>query len=441
MRILIIGAGSREHALIWKIQQSTLCSQIYTWPARSNLAPFTELHSLEDIQPSSSGADLARQCLKQKIELVICGPEAPLSQGFAESFREFNISFFGPITTAAKLETSKSFARSMMTESNIPSPRYYLSNTLEQAKQMGGILLKQAGACVVKADGLRGGKGVFVCTTSQELENALSKTFPVPPGESNVLIEECLYGREVSMFYMLVNSKPTFLGSAVDFKRLEDNDLGPNTGGMGSYTPVNWLPENSESLVEETILSPLLKCLQEKDIPYHGFLYIGLMWTKSGPKVIEFNVRMGDPETQALALSDTRDWLELICQPTTQNTQPSPKKPTVCVNIVDPSYPSFKPIKTPSQIVAAQNLIEIESQHDVKIFCGNLQFKQSSGEYHTLRGRCFTIVGAADSFEQARHKVYAACATIKQIWPECRWRADIAAKAESHSIGEPTCER
>ena len=326
-----------------------------------------------------------------------------------------------------------------MAESQIPSPTYYLSSTAQQARQVGNALLKKTGACVVKADGLRGGKGVFVCKTLEQLDEALTKTFPLPPDEPNILIEECLYGREVSMFYMLNDSQPTFLGSAVDFKRLEDNDLGPNTGGMGSYTPVNWLPEGADLQIQKTILSPLIKCLQKKDIPYQGFLYIGLMWTKNGPKVIEFNVRMGDPEPQALAMSDSRDWLKLISQDKATTNKKHPEKTTVCVNVVDKSYPSsHSSQKIPSQRVPAQNMIEIESKHDVKIFCGNLQLEQRSQEYHSLRGRCFTVVGTAHSFEEARKKVYTACEQIKQIWPNCRWRTDIAAKAGSNSLGEPT---
>ncbi|MDD9950944.1 MAG: phosphoribosylamine--glycine ligase [Zetaproteobacteria bacterium] len=441
MRVLVIGEGAREHALLWKFKQSSLCKDLFSWPFRQNLSPFIETFPLSGTTAHSSWDEVTDACRKEKIDLVVCGPEAPLAEGIADHFREANILFFGPNSIAAQLETSKSFARQFMEDCRIPSPHYFLATSTQEALEMGKAMLQSTGKCVVKADGLRGGKGVFVCNNAEELQEAVTQTFPLPPNETHCLVEECLEGREVSMFFIVQEHKATFLASAVDFKRLHTGDLGPNTGGMGAYTPVNWLPPSAQDQVHQNIVRPLLQGLTEKDIPYHGFLYIGLMWTRTGPKVIEFNVRMGDPETQALVTTHPTDWLAMIMgQPLKSITDKDLKTPTVCVNVVSPDYATQLNSHDLSNKVEVDptDLIHICQTHQVQIFCGKIHYNPQKKRFPNPKGRAFTLVSSAPSYHEAREKVYACCQEISRIWPGCQWRTDIAAKAEEGIISDQT---
>ena len=311
MRILLIGQGAREHALAWKLKQSSLMSELFVWPGNAAMnqiaCPFTnaENPTLEE---------LALEAKNKKIDLTICGPETPLANGIKDIWAQQQLLLFGPNREASQLESSKAFAKTLMLEAAIPTAAFTIANSAEECLQQASLVWQKYKGVVLKDDGLAGGKGVFVCHKREELTSAVKKLYPNQGDNKVVVVEELLKGRECSYFALLSEKYSDFLGFAVDFKRAEEGDLGPNTGGMGCYTPVPWLPKNAHSEVQERILDPLQKILKKKKIEFQGFLYIGLMWSSKGPQVVEFNVRLGDPEAQTLAAHDTRDWLALIMQ-------------------------------------------------------------------------------------------------------------------------------
>lgn len=314
MRVLLVGNGNREHALAWKIRHSSLCTELFTYSS----SPFLQEMTLRvPLCQSASYEELARFVHKEKISLLICGPEKPLAEGLVDALKSFapNCLVVGPTRKAAQLEASKVFAKKMMMKAGIPTAFYEEVRSYESAFLKGLSLLKKNGGVVLKADGLASGKGVFVCHSEADVRLALERLKELfLESEPRILVEEELLGREFSYFSLVNEQFHTPLGCAVDFKRLEEGDRGPNTGGMGAYTPVPWLPKNWEEEIKEKIVDPLLLLLKEEGVLYHGILYSGLMLTASGIKVIEFNVRLGDPEAQALVVNDSRDYVELFLQ-------------------------------------------------------------------------------------------------------------------------------
>jgi phosphoribosylamine---glycine ligase len=288
VRVLVVGSGGREHALAWKLAQSPALSELHAAPGSPGIAELAECHPLR-ADDAEGILGLSRSL---EVDLVVVGPEVPLVLGLADALRRFGVSVFGPSAAAARIEGSKAFAKDVLAEAGVPTP---------------ARLALARPPCVVKADGLAAGKGVYVCRTQAEVDDALRALSPVG---GDVLVEELLEGVEVSLFAVCDGREAVSLVSAQDFKRAFDGDEGPNTGGMGAYAPVPGVgPEEADELVA-AIHRPVLVELERRGAPFVGLLYAGLMLTADGPRVLEFNCRFGDPETQAVLPLVEGDLLE-----------------------------------------------------------------------------------------------------------------------------------
>jgi len=288
MRVLVVGSGGREHALVWKLSQSPSLSELHAAPGNPGIAALASCHPIR-AEDAEGILGLSREL---DVDLVVVGPEVPLVLGLADALRRFGILVFGPSAAAARIEGSKSFAKEVMASARVPT-----AARLPIARV----------PCVVKADGLAAGKGVHVCRTQAELDAALL-ALRADPGE--VVVEELLEGPEVSLFALCDGREAVALGSAQDFKRAFDGDEGPNTGGMGAWAPA--VDKAAAEALVADVHAPVLAELSRRGAPFVGLLYAGLMLTPDGPRVLEFNCRFGDPETQALLPLIESDLLELL---------------------------------------------------------------------------------------------------------------------------------
>ncbi len=456
MRVLLIGSGGREHALAWKLKQSKLIAKLYTWPGSPSIDFLSERLSVPQSISKSDYLSVARVAHEAEIDLVVCGPETALAQGLANIMIDYGIPTFGPIKEAAELESSKAFAKEIMREGGIPTADFELATSEDSCREKAFKALQEKGAVVLKASGLAAGKGVFVCRSKDDIENGLSRLYSPAMKEASetVVIDDLLVGRECSYFALLgtnpksASGRITPLGFAVDYKRLKDQDEGPNTGGMGGYCPVPWLPDNAADLVHEKILEPLLKVLDKRNLPYCGFIYVGIMWCSGGPRVFEFNVRLGDPETQSLVLRDHLDWLAIIADklglrpyphlaPKIQAISGSQRSPNsssgvedaisarkvVSVVMASRGYPYGEGDEniTPQTLPAA--LFEAGSS-DIKVFGASLV--KEGGRILTGKGRVLTVTGAGETFADARSRAYEKVKDISRSWTDAQWRSDIA---------------
>ena len=294
--VLILGSGGREHALAWAFAKDDNVGKVYCAPGNGGTAEISEniRVNLLNIQ------EVLRLALEKNIDLTVVGPENPLASGIVDVFRKEGLRIFGPDKYAAQLESSKLFARNLMADKKIPQPSYYSCSTREEVESLKGILELPL---VLKADGLAAGKGVIVCETDEEFERALKTIFE--DGEfgeaaNRISLERCLVGEELSVFAVCDGENFKILNSAQDHKRAFDGDRGPNTGGMGAYSPTPLSTPKLLGRVGKEIIQPTLNAMIERGHPYTGFLYVGLMIIDGAPFVIEFNVRLGDPETQVV---------------------------------------------------------------------------------------------------------------------------------------------
>ena len=308
MNILIIGSGGREHALGWKIKQSPLVSKIYFTPGNPGTKKIGENIAIEptDIKGLLSFAK------SKKIDLTVVGPETPLVMGITDVFKKEKLKIFGPSKKASQIEGSKTFSKQLMKKYKIPTAEYYLFNDFNEASK---YLLHAKYPLVIKADGLSLGKGVAVCKNRKEAGKFLKQLMIDKIFEGSgekIIIEECLYGQEIS--FMVITDGKDFLSflPSQDHKRLITNNQGPNTGGMGAYTPVPFLDKKLITQIEREIVVPTIKAMAKEGYPYEGILYPGLILTREGPKVLEYNCRFGDPETQPLMMQLESDLVEII---------------------------------------------------------------------------------------------------------------------------------
>lgn len=311
MRILILGGGGREHALGWKIARSPDAERLYFAPGNAGTADLGE--NAPDLDPLD-GAAVADFAAREKIGLVVVGPEAPLAAGVADDLRQAGIAVVGPGKDGARLESSKRFAKDLMALSGIPTARHRAFRYAERA-QAEQYIAEQPYPLVVKADGLAAGKGVFVCQNKAEAEAALRALWEdrkFGDAAEHVVIEEFLDGREVSLIALTDGGSYKLFPPVKDYKRVGEGDAGPNTGGMGAVTPVPYADPSFIAKVERKILQPLLERLLKEGVAYSGFLFLGLMEVAGEPYVLEFNVRMGDPETQTLTPLVTSDLLTAL---------------------------------------------------------------------------------------------------------------------------------
>lgn len=303
MNVLLIGSGGREHGLAWKLAQSPLLTKLYAAPGNPGIAETAELVAI-DVTDHHAVVDF---CRTNQVELVVVGPEAPLVAGIGDDLRAAGFAVFGPDKAPAQLEGSKAFTKALCDRANIPTAGYRAVHSLEEAR---AALAAFGAPVVVKADGLAAGKGVTVAMTDAEADAAVDALF-AEPGASAV-IEEFLEGEEVSLFVLTDGRAMVAFGSAQDHKRVGDGDTGPNTGGMGAYSPARVLTPDLEAQSLREIVAPTIATLAAEGMPYSGVLYAGLMLTADGPKLIEYNARFGDPECQVLMMRLDSDLLPLL---------------------------------------------------------------------------------------------------------------------------------
>ncbi|WP_315763250.1 phosphoribosylamine--glycine ligase [Sphingomonas sp. Y38-1Y] len=303
MNVLLIGSGGREHALAWKLAQSPGLSTLFAAPGNPGIAAHAECIGLT-VEDHAAVLDF---CRANSIGLVVVGPEAPLVAGLADDLRAAGIAVFGPSKAAAQLEGSKGFTKALCTRANIPTAGYAHVTSLDEAR---AALSPFGLPVVIKADGLAAGKGVTIAMTPDEAEAALAALFAEPGGEA--VIEEFLSGEEASLFVLTDGTAHVAFGSAQDHKRVGDGDTGPNTGGMGAYSPAPVLTPALEQRAIDEIVRPTIETLAAEGMPYSGVLYAGLMLTNTGPKLIEYNCRFGDPECQVLMARYEGDLLALL---------------------------------------------------------------------------------------------------------------------------------
>jgi phosphoribosylamine--glycine ligase len=307
MNILLLGGGGREHALAWKLAQSPLCTQLYAAPGNPGIA---EHATLVDIDAADHRA-VMDFCIRHSIGLVVIGPEAPLVDGLADNLRTMGIAVFGPNKKPAQLEGSKGFTKDLCKRADIPTAAYERATSKDGALAMLGDF---ALPVVIKADGLAAGKGVIIAETREDAEDALDTMFSGAFGKAGeeVVIEEFMTGEEASFFALTDGTTIVPFGSAQDHKRVGDGDTGPNTGGMGAYSPARVLTPELEAQVMAQIIRPTVETLASEGMPYSGVLYAGLMLTAEGPKLIEYNARFGDPECQVLMMRMEGDLAALL---------------------------------------------------------------------------------------------------------------------------------
>ena len=421
MKVLVLGGGGREHALCYVLSKSAKLSKLYCIPGNGGISEIAEIPEgigLSDFEK------IKEFCLKEKIDLVIPGPEEPLVKGIRDYLSEVGISVFGPDKFGALLEGSKAFAKEIMKKAGVPTAQFEVFDTYERALD---FVRKKGAPIVVKADGLCAGKGVFVCKTLEEAEEALHKIFVEKIfGEagSKVVIEECLEGEEAS--YIVITDGENFkaLPTSQDHKRLLDNDEGPNTGGMGAYSPAPLVNEVLRKKIEEKVISPVLKVMKEKGHPYQGFLYAGLMISKGEPYVLEFNCRLGDPEAQAILPRIENDFLEVIERALEgrlreYELKESPKA-SLCVVMASKGYPgSYEKGKI------ITGLDKVKEMEDVIVFHAGT--KKEGDKFLTNGGRVLGVTALGNTIPEAIERAYSA---VKLIHFEgAHYRTDIGKKA------------
>jgi phosphoribosylamine--glycine ligase len=423
MRILLVGSGGREHALAWKLKRSPDCRALFVWPGN---AAINRVGTALGLPADTSYEKLADAAMSFGIDIVVVGPETPLANGISDVMSKKGLKVFGPNKAAAQLESSKVFAKRVMMEASIPTAAFEVVNNREECLAHSMRILNRDGGVVLKASGLASGKGVFVCQNEQDVLQGVDRLYSsaMSVASEKVVIEEMLFGREVSYFCFVGEGKVTRIGFAVDHKRLRAGDKGPNTGGMGCYTPVPWLPGDAGDQVDQRVVNPLLEALERNGITYTGCLYVGLMWSDKGPSVVEFNVRFGDPEAQVLALSDQTDWLPLVAAKVgiklKRSKQSDGPKAVMGYVLASSGYPFGE---TPD-VDGFLPWSVLDGQSD-----GSAVFAASvlpaEGGVKTGSGRVFLVAGAGRTFNAAKSKALARIEKIRGHWPQAQWRADI----------------
>lgn len=420
MNVLVLGSGGREHALAWAIAKSPRLDSLFVAPGNSGTATIAKNVPL-DMNDADAVIGFARS---ENIDLVVVGPEAPLVAGVADAIRAAGIAVFGPGAQGARLEGSKSFSKEFMLAHGLPTARYKKCTSQDEAMDY----LHEVGApIVVKADGLAAGKGVVVAEDMEEAEEAVRDCFAGDFGEAGsvVVIEEMLEGPECSMLAFLSEGKALAMPCAQDHKRAFDGDLGPNTGGMGVYSPVPCVTPELEAAMQEIMQNAAAATAKEFDDAYTGVLYGGFMLTAEGPKLLEFNARFGDPETQVIMPRLESDALEAFYMVATGKLDALDLRWTdqvaVCVVLASDGYPgSYEKGKVILGIEEAEEL------DGVTVFHAGTAFNQDD-ELVTNGGRVLNVVALADTFEDARELAYEACDKIN--FEGKQYRHDIALRA------------
>ena len=424
MKVLVLGGGGREHAIIRALHNDPAVTEIHNAPGNAGIAQDAIVHAVDANNPEATVA-LAHEI---GADLIVIGPEAPLVAGVSDALRAANFAVFGPSQAAAELEGSKAFAKKVMEEANVPTARALVATTEEEA----AAALDEFGApYVVKDDGLAAGKGVVV---TEDRDAALAHAASCFAAGGSVVIEEYLDGPEVSLFVISDGKNVLPLSPAQDFKRIFNNDEGPNTGGMGAYTPLPWLPENFVTEVVETVARPTVERMAERGTPFVGVLFCGLAVTSKGVRVIEFNVRFGDPETQAV-LARLRTPLGSLLLAASRGEISEDMQlewdPRTAVDVVmaAENYPD-----TPRKGDAISGLEAAAAIEGVHVIHAGTSV--SGEEIITSGGRVLAVVALGENLEAARNAAYEGVRAIS--WEGVQYRTDIALKAVENRISVPT---
>ncbi|MBE9030403.1 phosphoribosylamine--glycine ligase [filamentous cyanobacterium LEGE 11480] len=408
MKVLVIGNGGREHALVWGLLRSANVQQIYCVPGNGGTATLERCHTLKLSSDDFEG--IARFCTVNNIGLVVVGPEVPLALGITDYLQQHSIKVFGPSKAGAQIEASKAWAKELMNAAGIPTAESAVFTDVNAAKD---YVRKQGAPIVVKADGLAAGKGVTVASTVAAAEAALDACFAGQFGDAgqSVVIEECLVGQEASILAVTDGITIRPLLPAQDHKRIGEGDTGENTGGMGVYAPAPVVTSEIMARVQQEVLEPAIAILKQRQIPYCGILYAGLMISPEGvPKVIEFNCRFGDPETQAVLplLETPLDTLMLACTDGTLAAHPPIEWKTgaaACVVLAAPGYPGKYP--------KGMEISGIEAAEATGAIVFHAGTSAKDGKTLSNGGRILGVTALGDNFDQAFARTYEAVNAIQ----------------------------
>ena len=423
MKVLVIGKGGREHALVWKLAQSPRVERVYCAPGNAGTAD----DGLNVPIEVSSFDHLARFAKKEKIGLTVVGPEDPLAGGIVEHFQKEGLRIFGPSKAAAQLEASKVFAKGLMRHADVPTAEFRICDHPDHARQ---FIESRNYPLVVKADGLAGGKGVIVCSTKEEalaaIDRIMTKEEFGPTAGRQVVLEKRLDGEELSILALVAGRTIIPLQPTQDHKAVGDGDTGPNTGGMGAYCPAPLATPPLLDVIDRDILVPTVHAMKRKRTPFRGVLYAGIMVTPQGPRVLEYNCRFGDPETQPLLMRLKTDLLDLLEATVDERLDEFEGKlewdarPAVCVVMCSEGYPGNYERGFP-----IKGLNETGQMPDVKVFHAGTRL--DSDRVLTDGGRVLGVTALGDTLAEAQKRAYEAVATIS--FRGAFWRHDIGSKA------------
>jgi len=419
MKVLIIGSGGREHAIAWKIAQSSLVNTVFCAPGNPGIKEAVRVPiEADDLEGLLSFAE------NESIDLTIVGPEVPLSLGITDLFTEKGLKIFGPSAKAAMLETSKSYAKYIMEKYNIPTAKGKTFTNPDDAR----AFVKEIGIpLVAKADGLAAGKGVIICHSEKEAFDAIDQILnekKYGDAGSKILIEEFLQGEEASFIAISDGKNVCPLPSSQDHKAVFDNDKGLNTGGMGAYSPAPVVDLYMKNKVMDKVIKPVIKAMENEGIPYTGFIYAGLMINKDSVKVLEFNARLGDPETQPLMMRIKTDLVQIILAALDKNLNKVEieidERPAVCVVMAAGGYP--EKYEKGNIIKGIENL---DKEPDIKVFHAGTTMKNN--DYVTNGGRVLGVTAIGEDLDSAIKKAYNSVEKI--TWDKVHYRKDIGMKA------------
>ena len=408
MKVLVIGSGGREHALCWKIKQSHFVDELFCATGNAGIS---------DVATCVNPSNIPEFCKENGVDLVVVGSEAPLTEGIVDELEAARIPAFGPTKKAAQLEGSKVFMKNLCKKYDIPTAEYETFTDAQKAKK---YLAEKSFPIVIKTDGLAAGKGVLIPETLEEAEQSIDEVFGGKFGTagSEIVIEEYLDGEEVSVFYICNGHYAIELGDAQDHKRVGEGDTGLNTGGMGTYSPAPIYTDEIRKEVLETMIKPTLAGMEKEGCPFKGFLYAGIMITADGVKLLEYNIRMGDPETQVIMPRLKTDLIDLITGGTDKAELNS--QHAMCVVMAADGYP--EEYKKGSEI---KGLDVAESIDDVLIFHAGT--KRDGDAVVANGGRVLGVTGVGDDLQTARDNAYSAVDAID--WEEGFCRKDIGWRA------------
>jgi phosphoribosylamine---glycine ligase len=419
MNILLLGSGGREHALAWKLAQSPLLGKLHAAPGNPGIAEHAQCHALD----LTDHPAVIAFCTAHTIDLVVVGPEAPLVDGLADSLRAEGVSVFGPSKAAAQLEGSKGFTKDLCARAGIPTAGYVRATTRDEALAALGTFGLPV---VIKADGLAAGKGVVIAETAEAARDAVTDMFAGEFGSAGaeVVIEEFMTGEEASFFALTDGATIVAFGSAQDHKRVGDGDTGPNTGGMGAYSPARVLTPELESETLTRIIAPTVRAMADEGMAYSGVLFAGLMLTPDGPRLIEYNCRFGDPECQVLMLRLESDLVELLSAVADNRlaTIAPPRftpAPALTVVMAAEGYPG-----TPVKGGLIADIAKAETQGAKVFHAGTV--RDDTGVLRASGGRVLSVSARGSSVREARDAAYRAVEVIDFAQGFCRrdigWR-------------------